>query len=211
MNCPSSGFGHSCSSNFIQTLFGSGPAATLIVQLEANKSAQVTAYSTNSFIQAGYNATYSAELRDVISSPIGQAEILMGQSAFFALFLPILMIEIFRPLPSANTGTHGRYPTVGNTISIQAAIQHPLSRGSVKITTNSTFDAPLIDPGYLTHPADIQILRESFKFARKVGQTEPLASILTAELSPGPTVSTDGESFEIWVTSSQLTKLLSHS
>jgi choline dehydrogenase len=161
----------------LTTLFGAGPAATLLAGIRANQSSQVTAYSTNSLVQAGYNATYSAELADVFSSPIGQAEILM-----------------------ANTGSYGKYASSGNTISIQAAIQHPLSRGSVKITTTSTFDAPTIDPGYLTHPADIQILRESFKFARKVGQSAPLASILLEELAPGPAVSTDAE-WETWIRS----------
>lgn len=69
-------------------------------------------------------------------------------------------------LSRSNTGTYGAYGAGVKTVSIQAAIQHPLSRGSVLITSTSAFDAPTIDPGYLTHPADIKILRQAFKYAR---------------------------------------------
>ncbi|KAM0751735.1 alcohol oxidase [Meredithblackwellia eburnea MCA 4105] len=157
----------------LTTLFGAADAATLIAEIKANQSTLVQAYSTNSYIQAGYNATYEAEVRDIYPSEVGQAEILMS-----------------------NTGTYGAYPNT-KTIQIQAAIQHPLSRGSVKINSTSAFDPPVIDAGYLTHPADIQILRQAFKYARTISQTAPLSSILT-ELSPGSAVSTDAE-WETWI------------
>jgi choline dehydrogenase len=166
----------------LTSLFGAGPAATLLSEIKANQTTLVAAYSTNSLVQAGYNATYTAEVDDIYTSPVGQAEILM-----------------------ANTGSYNAFPTAGNTISIQAAIQHPLSRGSVKITSKSTFISPTIDPGYFTHPADIQILREAFKYARIAGQTQPLAALLTTELSPGPSVSTDAE-WETWIRSAVSTE-----
>ncbi|GAA5959711.1 hypothetical protein JCM21900_001400 [Sporobolomyces salmonicolor] len=155
-------------------LFGEEAAQQLIEEIKANQSALVTAYSTNTYIQAGYNATYSAELRDVYPSAVGQAEILL-----------------------ANTGTYGGYGDAV-TVQIQAAIQHPLSRGSVKINSTSTFDKPQIDPGYLTHPADIQILRQAFKFARNVSQTAPFSEYVLNELSPGSAVQTDAE-WEAWI------------
>ncbi|GAA5928009.1 hypothetical protein JCM1841_001819 [Sporobolomyces salmonicolor] len=155
-------------------LFGEEAAQQLIEEIKANQSALVTAYSTNTNIQAGYNATYSAELRDVYPSAVGQAEILL-----------------------ANTGTYGGYGDAV-TVQIQAAIQHPLSRGSVKINSTSTFDKPQIDPGYLTHPADIQILRQAFKFARNVSQTAPFSEYVLNELSPGSAVQTDAE-WEAWI------------
>ncbi|GAA5873248.1 hypothetical protein JCM1840_000006 [Sporobolomyces johnsonii] len=155
-------------------LFGEEAAQQLIQEIKANQSALVAAYSTNANIQAGYNATYSAELRDVYPSAVGQAEILLS-----------------------NTGTYGGYPNAV-TVQIQAAIQHPLSRGSVKINSTSTFDKPQIDPGYLTHPADIQILRQAFKFARNVSQTAPFSEYVLSELSPGSAVQTDAE-WETWI------------
>lgn len=159
----------------LTTLLGSESAAQQFMDdLAANKSEQVEAYSSNAQIQAGYNATYTAELRDVYPSAVGQAEILLS-----------------------NTGTYGGYPGAV-TVQIQAAIQHPLSRGSVKINSTSTFDKPLIDPGYLTHPGDIVILREAFKYARKVSQTAPFADYVYNELAPGSAVQTDAE-WEAWL------------
>jgi choline dehydrogenase len=114
-------------------------------EIAAEKTAQVNAYSTNIKVRAGYAAGYQAELDDIFPSAIGQAEILLS-----------------------NTGTYGAYGDDIKTISIQAAIQHPLSRGSVLINSTSAFDAPLIDPGYLTHPADIKILIKAFQYARYV-------------------------------------------
>ncbi|KAK4705020.1 hypothetical protein P7C70_g1189, partial [Phenoliferia sp. Uapishka_3] len=164
------------------TLFGETAAATLISELNANKTAIVNAYSNNTFVRAGYNATYSAEVRDIYPSPMGQAEILM-----------------------VNTGGYGSYSTDEKIIGIQAAIQHPLSRGSVKATTTSIFDSPVIDPGYFTHPGDIQVLREAFKFARSISQTAPMSSILTNELNPGLSVSTDAQ-WETWIRDSVSTE-----
>ncbi|GAA5976406.1 hypothetical protein JCM10908_005488 [Rhodotorula pacifica] len=159
----------------LTTLLGSEAAAQQFMnELAANKSEQVQAYTSNAQVQAGYNATYTAELRDVYPSAVGQAEILL-----------------------ANTGTYGGYPGAV-TVQIQAAIQHPLSRGSVKINSTSTFDKPEIDPGYLTHPADIVILREAFKFARKISQTAPFSDNVLNELTPGSAVSTDAE-WETWI------------
>ncbi|GAA6000162.1 hypothetical protein JCM10207_007884 [Rhodosporidiobolus poonsookiae] len=159
----------------LTTLFGGEDAAQAFMdEIAANQSAQVSAYSDNQYVQAGYNATYSAELRDVYPSAVGQAEILL-----------------------ANTGTYGGYPNAV-TVQIQAAIQHPLSRGSVRINSTSTFDKPQIDPGYLTHPADLPILRQAFKYARSISQAKPFADYVISELSPGSGVSTD-EEWETWI------------
>lgn len=45
----------------------------------------------------------------------------------------------------------------------------------------------------LNSPADIQVLREAFKLARRIGETAPMSDILLAELSPGKAVSSDGQ------------------
>ncbi|BGP30484.1 hypothetical protein JCM10296v2_002239 [Rhodotorula toruloides] len=159
----------------LTTLMGGAQQATeFMQQIKANQSALVQAYSSDKAIQAGYNASYSAELRDIYPSAVGMAEILLS-----------------------NTGTYGGYGDAV-TVQIQAAIQHPLSRGTVKINSTSVFDKPLIDAGYLTHPADIQILRQAFKFARNVSQTAPFSDYVLNELSPGSAVQTD-EEWETWI------------
>ena len=107
-------------------MFGEDAAQEFIAGVKANQSAAVSAYGSNANVQAGYNATYSADINDILSSPVGQAEILLS-----------------------NTGTYGGYPD-SITVQIQAALQHPMSRGSVTINSTSVFDSPQIDAGYLS-------------------------------------------------------------
>ncbi|KAL0952057.1 hypothetical protein HGRIS_008695 [Hohenbuehelia grisea] len=78
-------------------------------------------------------------------------------------------------------------------IGVQAALQHPLSHGRLYINSASAFDAPTIDPNYLAHSADLTIMREGLKMARKIAQTAPLNKAVGDEISPGPSVQTDAE------------------
>jgi choline dehydrogenase-like flavoprotein len=79
------------------------------------------------------------------------------------------------------------------TISIQFAIQHPYSQGRMYITTNDAFDAPSLDPRLLTHPADVILLRQAVKFARKIAATPPLSTVLGTESSPGLAINSDAD------------------
>ncbi|PKI84082.1 hypothetical protein MVES1_002020 [Malassezia vespertilionis] len=83
-------------------------------------------------------------------------------------------------------------------INIQAALQHPLSRGSVKINSNNPFDAPTIDAGYLSQNQDLVSLRQAFKLIRKIAQQEPLKSMIAQEDSPGQNVQSN-EQWEDWI------------
>ncbi|EJU03853.1 GMC oxidoreductase [Dacryopinax primogenitus] len=128
--------------------------------------------STDPTIIAGYKAIYQSQANTILPSQVGQVELLFG-------------------LTGTSFGT--------NTFSVQAALQHPYSRGQLYINSSNPFDHPVIDPGYLTHPADIILMREGLKLARTIGQTYPLNGIVTGELSPGnSTVSTDAE-WDAWI------------
>jgi len=167
----------------LTTLMGDAAAATFLAACKANASATIAAYSNNTAIQAGYNLTYFGEIDTVLPSNVGAAELLLS-----------------------NTGTYSSYMASSNkTVSIQAAIQHPLSRGSVKLNSTSVFDAPNIDPGYLTHPADIQVLIAAFKYALKISETAPLSTYLGTQLSPGTTMDTDAD-WEAWLRKSLSTE-----
>lgn len=68
----------------------------------------------------------------------------------------------------------------------------PLTRGTVHIRSSNISQSPDIDPRYVTNSYDLRSLVEAGKFARKIAQTEPLASFLAGEYAPGiPAVSTD--------------------
>ncbi|KAH6886071.1 mala s 12 allergen [Coprinopsis sp. MPI-PUGE-AT-0042] len=79
---------------------------------------------------------------------------------------------------------------------IQAAIQQPLSQGRISINSTSIFDPPVLDPKYFSHPADVVILRQGLKHARRLGSLPPLADILLEETMPGPD---SDEQIEAWI------------
>ncbi|KAJ6452274.1 aryl-alcohol oxidase precursor [Mycena sanguinolenta] len=58
-------------------------------------------------------------------------------------------------------------PPTGHFISQVAAFLAPLSRGSVTLSSNNPFAAPLIDPGYLKNNQDLEMMRESIKLLQK--------------------------------------------
>ncbi|KAI1796681.1 GMC oxidoreductase [Ganoderma leucocontextum] len=113
-------------------------------------------------VKKGYQAIYNTTLNTLLTSPIGQVEIL------FSL---------------VSSGS----------ISIQAALQHPFSQGRIYITANDAFTPPAIDPQYLSHSADMIVLREGLKLARKLGQTAPLSSVMGDETAPGSNVQSDDD------------------
>jgi len=79
----------------------------------------------------------------------------------------------------------------GQTISIQLALQHPYSQGRMYITTDDAFDYPTLDPHYLTHWADVTLMRQAVRLARKIAATSPLKDVLGDEVSPGLDVTSD--------------------
>ncbi|KIY62258.1 GMC oxidoreductase [Cylindrobasidium torrendii FP15055 ss-10] len=88
--------------------------------------------------------------------------------------------------------------TGDGTFGVQAGLQHPFSPGHISLNSSSAFDYPIIDPGYLSHSADLTVLREGIKLARKVGQTTPIKDAVIAETFPGDSVQTD-EEWETWL------------
>ncbi|KAI1322371.1 putative GMC oxidoreductase [Xylariaceae sp. FL0255] len=79
------------------------------------------------------------------------------------------------------------------TISVYLA--HPLSRGSVHITSP---DEPVsasgiaIDPNYFGHPLDLEVLARHVQLAEKIAMTEPLRTHLKLNGERGPCMSGPG-------------------
>lgn len=77
------------------------------------------------------------------------------------------------------------------TVNMQVALQQPLSRGSILVTSPDPFAPPAIDPRYLTLDADLHLLREGHKLARRIagGMTD----VLGAESQPGTAAVADAD------------------
>jgi len=65
-----------------------------------------------------------------------------------------------------------------NMVSILVCLNHPVSRGVVHIRGPNPNTPPLIDPRYLSHTVDLEILARGVQFLDKLVTTEPLCSLL---------------------------------
>ncbi|KAK5947173.1 hypothetical protein PMZ80_001320 [Knufia obscura] len=79
-----------------------------------------------------------------------------------------------------------------NYATVSAALVAPLSRGNVSIESSDMADAPIINPNWLTHPADIDVAVAAFKRVRQVFENMSNVTI-GEEYYPGLNVSTDAE------------------
>ena len=142
-------------------------------EIMANLSTSMTTLvpSLDESVLNGYKATYTQYGTTLLQSNAGQIELLFS-----------------------TTGTSSG----ADTIQIQVALQRPFSQGHLWINSTDPFAPPIIDPAYLSHPADMALLREGLKMARRVGAAAPLSSFIVEELVPSPNVTTDGD-IENWL------------
>lgn len=77
----------------------------------------------------------------------------------------------------------------------------PLSRGTSHIAGSDPTADPVIDPNYLSHPADMRCMRDGVRLARRIGETGPLAGYNAGEISPTRDVRSD-EEIDAWVRAS---------
>ncbi|KAL0941372.1 choline dehydrogenase [Colletotrichum truncatum] len=77
--------------------------------------------------------------------------------------------------------------------SVVNILMHPLSRGTVSITSPDPFSQPMIDPRYFSHPYDGDVLVESLRFNRKLLATEPVQALGAVETLPGKETESDAD------------------
>jgi choline dehydrogenase len=74
---------------------------------------------------------------------------------------------------------------------ILTGLMTPRSRGSVRLRSPDPGDAPAIDLGLLTHPADLPRMLDAMRIARRLAATEPLQELLGKQLMPDPDAADD--------------------
>ena len=87
-------------------------------------------------------------------------------------------------------------PAYGDGYSIVAGIIRPLSRGRLRLRSADPVENPVLDPEYLSEPADVAALLASLKLSREIGQARALKDWRAREIAPGPDVRTDEELVE---------------
>jgi choline dehydrogenase len=136
MSAPNNGIGYLS----LTQLFGGNAtyAAEFVQQMKDNMTAVITNQGyTDETLRAGYELTYTTEVDTIADSNIGAVELLLG--------------------------SFGSWNQVNRTIAMQVAIQHPMSRGSVKINGTDPFVTPIITPNYLNTDSDWAILRAGLR------------------------------------------------
>jgi choline dehydrogenase len=69
--------------------------------------------------------------------------------------------------------------------ALVAAVVAPDSRGSVRLASADPWHAPLIDPGFLREPRDLDRLAEGLNLARRAAASSAFARLQAAEVWPG--------------------------
>jgi choline dehydrogenase len=89
-----------------------------------------------------------------------------------------LDLQIFPWTPYADANS-----PAGGVFTIFLALMRPLSRGRVSLSSTEPEDAPLIDLGYFTDPADMPRMMHGARLAHALAETPPLSSFTSRKLS----------------------------
>jgi choline dehydrogenase len=88
------------------------------------------------------------------------------------------------------SGVNG-FSTIG---AMSATLLTPSSRGNVTIRSASISDPPVLNLGWLTDPADGEVLVAAFKRVREAWDSAAIAGIVVGpEIAPGPNITSDAD------------------
>lgn len=65
-----------------------------------------------------------------------------------------------------------------NAGGLDVSLQHPLSRGTVMISTSDPFEAPTVDPRWLMNPLDLEVMVRAIQFNQRILDTPPIQELM---------------------------------
>ncbi|TBU42157.1 GMC oxidoreductase [Dichomitus squalens] len=134
--------------------FGTGPYASLD-------------YSSTAFVRSTDNALpYYAN--SITGAPVNDHSSGPGAPDLEIRWVPQAVFGDGFPKPT--TGTEG--------VTFAAVALKPESRGRIMIKSNSVWDAPIIDPNYLSTESDMNVLVRGIRLLLRLAHTDPVASKL---------------------------------
>ncbi|MBK9125457.1 MAG: GMC family oxidoreductase N-terminal domain-containing protein [Chloroflexi bacterium] len=83
---------------------------------------------------------------------------------------------------------HGFRSPKGHGYTIGAILLRPKSRGQIRLASADPLATPRIQPRYFSDPADLALLREGVRFARRVAHADAFTPYREREVLPGPDV-----------------------
>lgn len=97
---------------------------------------------------------------------------------------------VWGPVPYIN---HGITPPTVHGVTIAPVLLQPRSVGRLALRSRDPLEPPLIDPQYLSHPEDLEVLMAGVRRAREVFRAPALARMVTTPMEPGPGVDADAD------------------
>ncbi len=85
----------------------------------------------------------------------------------------------------AQLDDHGRNRLLGHGFTVHACVLHPHSRGRLLLRSASPDERPLIRPGYLSEPRDMDVLLEGIRLSREIIGAAPFRRFRGPEVFPG--------------------------
>ena len=74
---------------------------------------------------------------------------------------------------------------------IHCSTMRPLSTGTVQLASADPLAAPIIDPNFLSHPQDVEDIRNGVRLTMELASQPAFAQITKGRYSPGPEVNLD--------------------
>lgn len=96
-------------------------------------------------------------------------------------FLPVWVLD------------HGRQTPPGHGMTLHNNHLRPYSRGSVTLASADPLERPLVDPNYLSDPADYAPMIECVRWGRRVFETRAFADVAGGPYLPGNNIQSDAE------------------
>ncbi|WP_175914147.1 GMC family oxidoreductase [Burkholderia metallica] len=91
----------------------------------------------------------------------------------------------------APVNDHGRKLQLGHGISCHVCLLRPKSRGTVKLRSADPVDAPLIDPAFLAHADDLDVLVDGYKLTRRLMAAPAMSAFVTEDTFASRSTSDD--------------------
>ena len=147
----------------------------------------VVSYKTNSLDALGVSARGGiktlADIRQYRKSRSGTLTTNFAEGGAFLKTRPDLeRPDVQMHFVVGPVSDHGRKIHLGHGISCHVCVLRPKSRGSVKLRSPDPLDAPLIDPAFLEHRDDLDVLVEGYKLTRRLMAAPAMSAFVTEDL-----------------------------